>query len=312
MATHSGARGALFSGLIDYAGLFPPTALALPEAVTNYRAYLDCPERWILARFIATTAHLLEIGDDLLSRFSPDVTLEISLVSKDLDWEIPKVIEQQNRSRGRLKVTALEAPLAPGVAVSEQLVKIQQARAALDTSAEPAPVFFELPFCEDWDGRLPEALDAIHAARCNGAPFCFKLRCGGLEPHLVPTPDRIAAAICGCRKLDIPIKFTAGLHHPFRHEVTSSPQPMPPMHGYFNVFFGAIAAHALGLSDGDLSPIITEMTRIDPAIAEDGISWLGHTVSTSEIQRARERFSISYGSCSFVEPIEDAKRLGWL
>jgi hypothetical protein len=312
MATHSGAGRALFSGLIDYAGLFPPTALALPEAVTNYRAYLGSPERWILSRFIATTAHLLEIGDDLLSRFSPEVPLEISLVSKDPVQDIPKAIARQQGSNARLKVTTLETPLALGVEISEQLAKIRHARSALDGLAGPTPVFFELPYCEDWDGRLSGTLEAIHAARDNGAPFGFKLRCGGLEPRLVPEPGRIAAAICGCRKLDIPMKFTAGLHHPFRHEDRSSAQPMPPMHGYFNVFFGAIVAHALGLSNGDLSPVISEMARIDPVVAEEGITWLGHTVSTSQIMRARERFSLSYGSCSFMEPIEDANRLGWL
>ncbi len=43
---------ALLSELIDYAGLFPPAALSMPEAVSNYADYRQGDFNWILGRFV--------------------------------------------------------------------------------------------------------------------------------------------------------------------------------------------------------------------------------------------------------------------
>ena len=51
---------ALLSGLIDYAGLFPPASLAMAAAVANYDAYLRGEYSWILGRFIVPVARLEE------------------------------------------------------------------------------------------------------------------------------------------------------------------------------------------------------------------------------------------------------------
>jgi hypothetical protein len=42
----------LLTGLIDYAGLFPPAKLSLDQAIRNYAAYRQCPERWMLGKFV--------------------------------------------------------------------------------------------------------------------------------------------------------------------------------------------------------------------------------------------------------------------
>ena len=42
----------LCSKLIDYAGLFPPAALALPAAAGNYERYRESPDGWILNRLV--------------------------------------------------------------------------------------------------------------------------------------------------------------------------------------------------------------------------------------------------------------------
>ena len=43
---------ALVSNLIDYAGLYPPSALPLTAAAAKYNAYLEEPEGWILNRMV--------------------------------------------------------------------------------------------------------------------------------------------------------------------------------------------------------------------------------------------------------------------
>src|SRR5262249_202720 len=49
---------ALLSGLIDYAGLFPPARLPLAEAVANYVRYREGEDAWMLGRVVVPTAPL--------------------------------------------------------------------------------------------------------------------------------------------------------------------------------------------------------------------------------------------------------------
>lgn len=57
---------ALITNLIDYAGLYPPAALALPAALNNYKQYLGSPESWILNRLVLPVSELdnLTLGED--------------------------------------------------------------------------------------------------------------------------------------------------------------------------------------------------------------------------------------------------------
>jgi hypothetical protein len=41
-------------------------------------------------------------------------------------------------------------------------------------------------------------------------------------------------------------------------------------------------------------------------------SWQKHRATTAEIAAARRDFMRSFGSCSFDEPREDLRRLGWM
>src|SRR5688572_5966391 len=50
----------LMSGLIDYAGLYPPAKLEMSTAVDKYAAYLRSPHAWMLGRFILPVSRLEE------------------------------------------------------------------------------------------------------------------------------------------------------------------------------------------------------------------------------------------------------------
>jgi hypothetical protein len=50
----------LLEGLVDYAGLFPPAALPMDEAVRNFAAYRTGARRRMLARFVLPVARLDE------------------------------------------------------------------------------------------------------------------------------------------------------------------------------------------------------------------------------------------------------------
>jgi hypothetical protein len=51
----------LLTGLIDYAGLYPPAALPLPAVLVNYETYLTSPEAWMLNRLVLPAAKLPEV-----------------------------------------------------------------------------------------------------------------------------------------------------------------------------------------------------------------------------------------------------------
>ena len=58
----SAALRALLSNLIDYAGLYPPAALPLPEVVERYAAYRASPDGWMLNRLVLPAPKLGQIS----------------------------------------------------------------------------------------------------------------------------------------------------------------------------------------------------------------------------------------------------------
>jgi hypothetical protein len=52
---------ALLTNLIDYAGLYPPAGLALPDVLENYVAYLTSAESWMLNRLVLPAAKLTDV-----------------------------------------------------------------------------------------------------------------------------------------------------------------------------------------------------------------------------------------------------------
>ena len=51
---------ALLEGLVDYAGLFPPAALSMEQAVRNYARYRESEHAWMLGRFVVTLDRVAE------------------------------------------------------------------------------------------------------------------------------------------------------------------------------------------------------------------------------------------------------------
>jgi hypothetical protein len=53
---------ALLSGLVDYAGLFPPAGLDMAGAVERYANHHRGPRAWMLGRFVVPVARLTEFA----------------------------------------------------------------------------------------------------------------------------------------------------------------------------------------------------------------------------------------------------------
>ncbi|MFM8426554.1 MAG: hypothetical protein ACKOBL_15410, partial [Chloroflexota bacterium] len=103
----------------------------------------------------------------------------------------------------------------------------------------------------------------------------------------------------------VPLKCTAGLHHPVRHFNASV---QTKMHGFLNVFGAGVLASVHGLSQPEVQAILEDEIAGNFVFDETGFGWNGLRVATSEIQRAR-LFTTSFGSCSFDEPKEDLQAI---
>jgi hypothetical protein len=124
----------------------------------------------------------------------------------------------------------------------------------------------------------------------------LKIRLGG---DTIPDTTALADFLRHSAASRIPFKATAGLHHPLRN---------PLMHGFINLFLGA----ALAWRGQDPRSTLDEQSAAAFHFDDDAARWHDHVVTAAELRDVRENFAISFGSCSFEEPIADLKALGWL
>ena len=105
------------------------------------------------------------------------------------------------------------------------------------------------------------------------------------------------------------MKFTAALHHPIRHYDDSL---KTKMHGFINVFAAGVLAVVRNLDESLLIELLSDEDASHFQFTDDAMSWKDHDASVEEIETARREFVTSFGSCSFDEPRDDLRKLGWL
>jgi len=235
----------LLRHLIDYAGLFPPAGLTMPDAVRHYARYREGEYAWALGKFIVPEARANEVPSEF----------PLSVLGVD---EVKATTEEEL------------ARFAPGTYV--EIVD----------------------------------LGLLDAFRSHG--LRAKIRTGGVTPEAFPAVPDIAKFLRACKAKGVAFKATAGLHHPVRcvKPLTYEPDaPTGTMHGFLNVFLAAaMLDHA--------EAVLEEKDPWAFSFDDEGVTWRDQSVSTAALTLLRRDFAISFGSCSFEEPIEDLRELGWL
>ena len=132
--------------------------------------------------------------------------------------------------------------------------------------------YFELVFDDGWRDNVPAAIGAV--AAIGGR---VKLRCGGAA---IPSVEQVGLVIACCREAGVPFKATAGLHHPVRRGEE---------HGFLNL---------LAAATGPLA-------RLEEVLAEEDASAL-------EVSEGGREAFVSFGSCSWSEPVDGLRELGML
>jgi len=83
------------------------------------------------------------------------------------------------------------------------------------------------------------------------------------------------------------------------------------MHGFLNVFLAAAFLRG-GMETAQAVSLLEEQSPAAFRFDGDGVTWREQRVSSKELVVARQNFALSFGSCSFTEPIDDLQSLGLL
>jgi hypothetical protein len=305
----------LLSDIVDYAGLFPPAGLSMAASVEAYARAKEGEHEWMLGRFICPAARLAELSEHgaalMPGTFATSGYRERAdasepwMVSVLLDGTDPKKLDADlnHVDAFNARHAREEAGLAKIDMAEIKVADAHQIDAVLDVLHEDIFPFFEFPVTTDCRGFV-----AALAGNSAGA----KLRTGGVVGNAFPTVDEIAAFLHACSSIDIPFKATAGLHHPVRgsHKLTyETESAVCTMHGFLNLF---IAATLLRSIKPDLNLTRQVLAEEDPEsfrISEELLGWREFLVEVGDVALARESFALSFGSCSFDEPVEDLKKL---
>jgi hypothetical protein len=298
----------LLEGLVDYAGLFAPAALAMPNAVRNYAHYRAVGSGWILGKFICPAQSLAlfsETADPLLPRDAGALPWRLSATaSPDLAGDLAEIAAFNERHR-----VCFEECGARVDAYEIKASSVGDIERIADATPRDLQTFIEIPL----DGDIDAYIAAIARVGRHA-----KVRMGGTTADMMPSPESVVQFFKACLAHGVTAKATAGLHHPRRgaYRLTYEPDAATGrMYGFLNV---ALAVAHLE-SGGRVAEAIALLEEADAGRIEFSdlhVAWHGPertlTFTRDVLQQMRAHGLVSFGSCSFTEPVDESRALGWL
>ena len=299
--TASATLQTLLTGAIDYAGLFPPASLSMREAVARYADYRGAAEVWALGRFVVPLTRVEEL-----------VVAQRTVGAHGQGWRLSVLLGEDPGPQAS-RIRALNAAHARSALIDSAEVKVggpaAVARRRIASFAEELPpsvrLFVEIPV----DDELRLFLAAIA-----GANACAKIRTGGITKEAFPPATDIARFLVCCAEHDTRFKATAGLHHPWRgtypltYDVGA---PTATMFGFLNLLIAAALARR-GANEEDLVAVLQSERGSDFRFDDDELRWRTLRLPRQELVEAHATFALSFGSCSFEDPVLELRRLALL
>lgn len=291
----------LLEELIDYAGLFPPASENMRTAVESYASYRAGPDAQALGRFIVPFARLAEFEETarkLMPRGAGAEPWRLSVLIGDDAGVAAESMPRFNchhwsgSEEGHALIDAVEVK----VATTEDVESSHRALPAFFQR------YFEIPLNADTDSLIKAV------SRVGGRA---KIRTGGIKPDAFPAAREILSFLIACQREKVAFKATAGLHHPIRGSYRLTYEPNSDsgkMYGFLNLFLAA----ALLRKGEPESTVLRALEESDPRafdFSDVAIDWKGHRIDASDLHGVRDTFAISFGSCSFREPIDELSAL---
>lgn len=305
MAVSASLR-ALLEGAIDYAGMFPPCALPLEPALRNQASYVRSTEAWMLNGFVLPVGQF-DPAKRFVAEFDPEHPLHVAALGPKTANE-DAFLDALANAATAIRSMATDHSEVVSIAHLEMVLPDHADSASLkkaEAIVGELPVFWEAP-----PERAEQTIELIaqHKPNETGAKFGYKLRTGGVTADAFPSSLQIARALVAAVSHQLPIKFTAGLHHPvrqFRDEVNTK------MHGFLNVLGAAVLAAE---HHWNAEQTVAMLDEEDPRLflfTDDSFSWRDWKIAAKQLQD-RRKLVRSFGSCSFDEPRDDLRALNLL
>ena len=284
-------------GIIDYAGLFPPARLGMNEAVREFATYANGDNRDLLGRFIVPASRLVEFAD----------AARHTVREQNQTWRLSSILAPGNQPDVQAIVHFNEEHARAGEGVVVDTIEMPVTTPAdIDWAAssfgDGFAIFLEPAKVDD----PAPLLERIAKAGANA-----KLRTGGVVADAIPSATYVMRFIDTCAHLTLPFKATAGLHHAMRGDYALTYEPGAPagtMFGYLNIFLVA-AFHRAGLPEPALFDLLEEKDASSITFDESGAWWRGNLADVSHLSATRNCLAVSFGSCSFTEPVDEARRM---
>jgi len=315
----SSATRALLTEIIDYAGMFPPASLSLEEALANYDSYRMTAEAWLLARFVCPVVRL----DDLVrtrSAAGQSAPLRVAavLTATNTPAEFDRVLHDGLEAIDRIGISTdvvvqsleLRLPSSLARSRSEEMSEfVNKYVAAVGVSRLIGELYLETPTAAPMDEAVPALVAGLTSTPTDaaGTRSGLKFRCGGPSPEDVPSVRSLAAALHATIRGGIPFKATAGLHHPLRNYDHAT---QAWMHGFINLFVGAVLVADQNLRRSDLEAILSSTEPAEFSFGERTVGWRRLCIENASVVRARADRATTFGSCSFTEPRDDLRNMG--
>lgn len=266
-------------------------------ALESYASYIRSPDRLALGRFIVPISRLKELEVSARGLMPNGSASE--------PWRLSVLVAEDVRSAGE-EMLKYNSRHSSGSANGHAVIDVVELKAStvdeIGHQQKDLPpsftAYFEIPVTTDVSA-LVKTISKVGARA--------KVRTGGITPEAFPRAPAIADFIAACQREAVPFKATAGLHHALRGEYRLTYEPdshTGMMYGFLNVFIAAALLYT-GESEDTALDALEETDASAFRFEDDAIEWRDKRISVDQITAFRSEFAISFGSCSFREPVEE-------
>jgi hypothetical protein len=294
---------------IDYAGVFPPASLDMRTALANYGRVMDSRDEWVINRFLCPVERLGECFE-VLDEFEESGTggapsLDFGIIGTALESgetapeSLKKDVSEIKLAFQHGDVSTYEVRVPAGDALDDCVGALSKAFNWFDE--RDVELYVELP----WSPTMGESMAKV-ASAIDGVGF--KARTGGPKPENIPGIRPLAAFIADAAGLESTFKFTAGLHKPLRHYDSEFGGFQ---HGFLNVMIASALAYIQSASVSEVEQVLNTEDSSQFVFTDQTIEVGNHKLTLKDIDEWWLYFG-GFGSCSFKEPIDGLRYLGWL
>jgi hypothetical protein len=281
------------TGLIDYAGLFPPASLGMENAVADFRECRAGKFGWAMGHFIVPVSRLAELGKLLASRETTGAPWLLSVLTVPPVYGDLDAILEFNAGQDHARVDTVEIKIS----------RPEDIRESAEAIAGELQAYYEVPA----GSELPPFIRAIKAASGRA-----KIRTGGVMGALFPSGRQILDFLDACMREGVPFKATSGLHHalPGSYPLTRDRgSATAAMNGFLNLFLAAVFLFHRVIHAAEAEQLLALASADALSFDPGGVRWGDWAVTAEQLRVARRDFAVAFGSCSFREPITDLQTL---